>query len=184
VSARIEIRQQPEHRRWRAEVEIGGMPPRSRNVTSPSADGLAGIIALVRETYAALLPQQKLRTAPPAEEPMPRLRNVDERRWGSVAPNPPGDRHNRWQMPPYGVGDVGRDTVGQEWLWLGGETFKPYPPPAPVENERPAEVANDPRSLWDFIPSPYSHIPPRPVMKREIEPKVAIADDERASTGE
>ncbi len=47
MTLRIEIHEQPERQRFWAEVEVGGMIARRREVTSPREDGLSGILAVV-----------------------------------------------------------------------------------------------------------------------------------------
>lgn len=61
MTLRIEIQEQPERSRFWAEVEVGGMIARRRDVTSPKADGLAGIIAAVIAAYDEMVPKPKVR---------------------------------------------------------------------------------------------------------------------------
>lgn len=65
MTLRVEIHEQPERRRFWAEVEVGGMIARRREVTSPMEDGIDGILAVVRATYGEMVPQQKRPPPPP-----------------------------------------------------------------------------------------------------------------------
>ena len=138
MSTRIEIQEQPERERWWAEVEIGGMVARRRDVTSPRSAGVEGIIAAVLETHAAMLPRPKPKPPEPVEEPPPGPRNVDERRWVSslagsdalhiqrVDYSPPSDERDalRAAAEAVGVRVDGRwsmDRLRQEIASVGSE---------------------------------------------------------------
>ena len=75
MTLRIEIQEQPERSRYWAEVEVGGMIARRREVTSPKAEGLDGIVLAVMAAYEEMTPKPKVREidAPPVEASDPAL---------------------------------------------------------------------------------------------------------------
>lgn len=56
---RVEIHEQPERKRFWAEVEVGGMIARRREVVSPQEDGLAGMLAVVQAAVDEMIPKPK-----------------------------------------------------------------------------------------------------------------------------
>lgn len=95
MSIRIEIHEQPERRRFWAEVEVGGMIARRREVTSPRDAGLAAILSVVQAAADEMIPQPKPDAPPDVVFAPPDLRDplrrdaealgIDvDRRWGEA----------------------------------------------------------------------------------------------------
>lgn len=92
MTIRIEIQEQPERSRFWAEVEMGGMVARRKEVVSPKADGLSGILAVVYAAAAEIDPRVVPRVElVPADDGLDALRAEAEaagvrvdRRWGET----------------------------------------------------------------------------------------------------
>lgn len=57
---RIEIHEQPERKRYWAEIEVGGMIARRREIVTPQEAGLSGVFADVMAAVDEMLPKPKV----------------------------------------------------------------------------------------------------------------------------
>ena len=57
MTIRIEIHEQPERKRFWAEVEVGGMIARRREVVNPRDAGLAAMLSVVQATVDEMIPR-------------------------------------------------------------------------------------------------------------------------------
>lgn len=92
MTLRIEIQEQPERKRFWAEVEMGGMVARRKEVTSPKEEGLSGILGVVYAAAAEMDPRiMPLTRVPESDDDLDALRAEAEaagvridRRWGEA----------------------------------------------------------------------------------------------------
>lgn len=75
MTLRIEIQEQPERKRFWAEVEMGGMVARRKEVTSPKEDGLSGILSVVYAAAAEMDP--RIMTVAPEHQPASQAVTLD-----------------------------------------------------------------------------------------------------------